>query len=462
MKKTRKKVVSLLLAIILFFSVTMVKTEAKVLDEYKPLIVKAVDVVEVVEDDTDIAAYVNSQKEEFELVSLDMFQDEGYDIDDLFDAEAGIYTDVFNSEEITDYVMIDGELTEVARQIVYYATVRVTKSEESSVDFVSYTVSFDTNGKGEIKEQKVFAGEKFEEIVDDEYAYQDYIVGYYMDPDYTIPYLGQRIVEDTTIYVKINAITEVNITVPAPTVGESVSIEEYPDGDWDWSEQTNPPYAIVPDGAYYSFIDTPGYSFWVKGFDEEGFDTPFVGTFEYNTDYYADIWLIADEGYVFTDDVVVTVNGQPVNEIFYNDFGELDIGVILTTPEEPAEYEMLDGEGQDYNLNSSDPLAFRANIPFEKFQQSGVVYVDEEVVDSSNYTASEGSTIITFNDEYTNSLEDGEHSLRIAVSNGAVDTTFNITKSKTSNPQTGDNILLFVGLLIVSIAGTYIAIRKIK
>ena len=68
MKKTRKKVVSLLLAIILFFSVTMVKTEAKVLDEYKPLIVKAVDVVEVVEEDTDIAAYVNSQKEEFELV----------------------------------------------------------------------------------------------------------------------------------------------------------------------------------------------------------------------------------------------------------------------------------------------------------------------------------------------------------------------------------------------------------
>ena len=187
MKKTRKKVVSLLLAIILIFSVTMFNVEAKTVDEYKPLIVKVMDSIEVVEEGTDIAEYVNSQKEEFELVSSDMFKEAGYDIDDLFDAEAGIYTKVFYAEEITDYVMIDGELTEVERQIVYFATVRVTTSGENHIDFVTYTVSFDTNGIGEIKEQEILAGEEFEGIEDNEYPYEDYIVGYYMDPDYTIP-----------------------------------------------------------------------------------------------------------------------------------------------------------------------------------------------------------------------------------------------------------------------------------
>ena len=85
--------------------------------------------------------------------------------------------------------------------------------------------------------------------------------------------------------------------------------------------------------------------------------------------------------------------------------------------------------------------------------------MDNELVDVSNYTSKSGSTIITFKDEFVNNLTVGNHNLKIKFADsGVAETQFtmlleNNTKI-TDNPKTGDNISVYVVMMIVSIIGT--------
>lgn len=477
MKKTRKKVVSLMLVIILIFSVLTFRetanatTNSNVVVKEDYIIVKFADMIENIPEDTNIEEYINAKKADFKTIYGTIFENAGFDTDSLFDTEKGIYTIVLTKyapEEPEEIVLSNG-LTTVSelRPIYAYETVTVSKTEENDIDPITNKIKIDTNAKSDVDDIELYLGlgRCFDNLYDEAWIL-NYAKGFYLDPDYTIEYSGQQIFEDTTIYadIDVTVIKEVNITVPIPKVGKSVEIEDYPDGKWNWEKQTNRTFPIIPEEANYYCVNEYKYadSYWITGLDDEGYDTPFVGTFEYDTDYYANIFLYTNKGYIFSKDVVITVNGKPVDKIFDHYYDELDLGIVLTTPEEPAEYTILDGSEQDYNNNSEELLTFRADIEYAKFIESGAVYVDDESVDSSNYTSEEGSTIITFNKEYTDSLEAGEHSLKIAVSNGSAQTTFNIVEKTTSNPPTGDNILLFVGLFIVTIIGGYITIEKIK
>ena len=116
-------------------------------------------------------------------------------------------------------------------------------------------------------------------------------------------------------------------------------------------------------------------------------------------------------------------------------------------------------------------------------------------MDSSNYALSKGSTIVTFNDDYTKSLGVGEHIIKVKVNDGEIETKFTIAKNefsneqenteytnknieidlkennenndkiKSSNPKTGDKIELWISLMVISIlgiAGTVKAVKKNK
>ena len=127
--------------------------------------------------------------------------------------------------------------------------------------------------------------------------------------------------------------------------------------------------------------------------------------------------------------------------------------------EEEIKYEILEGAKQTVNVSNKKELSFRVNIEYAKFKESGKVYIDGKVVDSSNYTVKEGSTIITFNDDYVKNLSAGEHTLKVAVADGEASTTFTIesdskTDTKSSNnPKTGDNIIVYVSVLAISLIG---------
>lgn len=72
-------------------------------------------------------------------------------------------------------------------------------------------------------------------------------------------------------------------------------------------------------------------------------------------------------------------------------------------------FEMLDVT-EVYTKGSTDVLTFRSSAPVSEFKE---VRVDNEVVDPSNYTVTEGSTIITFTPEYSEQLKLGNHTIAI-------------------------------------------------
>lgn len=145
--------------------------------------------------------------------------------------------------------------------------------------------------------------------------------------------------------------------------------------------------------------------------------------------------------------------------------------------EEKEEYKFIEGQEQSFNITTDSKLKFEFNIEYDVFIKQGNVHIDNELVDSSNYALSKGSTIITFNDEYTKLLATGEHTLKVAVNDGEIETKFTITKiespnnnettnptsddttksvttiGKSSGPKTGDNIVMWATLLVVSMLG---------
>ena len=114
-------------------------------------------------------------------------------------------------------------------------------------------------------------------------------------------------------------------------------------------------------------------------------------------------------------------------------------------------YQTLDGGDQTFYTASDSNLTFRFNIDYDEFQDSGEVYMDGEIVNSTNYTTKSGSTIITFTDSYTNSLSAGSHTMRVVTANGEASTNFTISKS--ANPKTGLEITSNFVLLGTSLAG---------
>lgn len=132
---------------------------------------------------------------------------------------------------------------------------------------------------------------------------------------------------------------------------------------------------------------------------------------------------------------------------------------------------IIAGANGSWQKSGTDGLSFTSNAAFADFIK---VQVDGKDLDASNYTVKEGSTIVTLNAAYLNTLSVGKHTLSVVSANGTATTEFTITAVQGGNdsqtggdttpqepgknegavtsPQTGDsnNILLWVALLFVS------------
>lgn len=80
------------------------------------------------------------------------------------------------------------------------------------------------------------------------------------------------------------------------------------------------------------------------------------------------------------------------------------------------------------------------------------VKVDGEFINSKNYTAKAGSTIVTLSKDYLATLSVGRHSLTVVFNDGYASTNFTVNAVTPDNPQTGDHsgIVLAVAVLLVS------------
>lgn len=161
------------------------------------------------------------------------------------------------------------------------------------------------------------------------------------------------------------------------------------------------------------------------------------------------------------------------------DFGDPDGGIILETrydyytrckyeftfqyvKEEvsPKEYKFTEGANQIYTIDESKNTIFRIDADFSLFD--GKLYIDGILVDAKNYKAVSGSTVITLNKKYVDTLSVGEHTIKVEFSDGGSATTKFEVKAKQvntektediTNPQTGDNIGTYIILSIISVLG---------
>lgn len=65
--------------------------------------------------------------------------------------------------------------------------------------------------------------------------------------------------------------------------------------------------------------------------------------------------------------------------------------------------------------------------------------MDGNVVDPTNYTAREGSTIIELHADYLKTLSEGPHTFEIAWTDGTASTGFTVAKNTSGNDDTGNN-----------------------
>ena len=198
-----------------------------------------------------------------------------------------------------------------------------------------------------------------------------------------------------------------------------------------------------------------------------------------------DFTITANTGYklvkVLVNDVEKALDGNTLK--LKNITSNMKIKVVV----EKIEYKVIEGAEQTYTIKEDTEARFRIDADYSLFNNK--LYVDNVLVDSSNYTSKSGSTIIVLNKDYVDTLAVGEHTLKVVFADGGeAETTFTIAKKAEnnnnnenntpskpedkeemkdngSNPKTGDNIMLYVAIASMSIIGlvaTTIVAKKKK
>ena len=158
------------------------------------------------------------------------------------------------------------------------------------------------------------------------------------------------------------------------------------------------------------------------------------------------------------------------------------ISKVVPSPGQ-EEYKILDGADSSWTQDAHKGLVIRGNGEFSKFK---CVKVDGIIVDTKNYTVSEGSTVVTLKEDYLNTLAAGKHTFEIVWTDGLASTTFTVVKDNNNSVQvtgnknesitvkqdnknsivtkTGDtaNYVLYSILLMISFVGLVVTVKKIE
>ena len=201
-------------------------------------------------------------------------------------------------------------------------------------------------------------------------------------------------------------------------------------GDADYNEVTSKPFVItitkaLPTGEpKYTVITTAGRTLADAGLTLTGSNlNPADGTLEW----------IDDAGKELSDNTKVEVN-----KAYKWRFTPTDTNYNILTGEitpYPV-YSIIDGANSSWTQNTDGTLAIRGNGEFTKFQR---VKVDGTVIDASNYTVTEGSTIITFKADYLKTLSEGSHTFELVWTDGSASTSFTVAKYTSDDPGNDDN-----------------------
>ena len=150
-----------------------------------------------------------------------------------------------------------------------------------------------------------------------------------------------------------------------------------------------------------------------------------------------------------TSTVNISCNGFKYKCVVSNSAGNVESNSATLTvqdaggsdnPDTPNNtYQIIDGANSSWTHDSDGNITIRGNGDFSKFTG---VKVDGNLIDRSNYTAKEGSTIITLKASYLNTLSAGTNTVEILWTDGSASTTFTIkanTSYKSNNNHNENN-----------------------
>ena len=252
----------------------------------------------------------------------------------------------------------------------------------------------------------------------------------------------------------------------------------------------------VPDGAPYIYqcewwncgdAGVNSAEFWDKNYENH------ITKFEAGKTYEYGVYMKAAEGYCFTQNTKLKINGTEYTYHLRSGDPELDnpdamatlwmvTGLTVTPAEASVDYKIIEGANGSWTQNTDGTLTVRANGDFSKFTG---VKVDGTLVDAKNYTAVSGSTIVTLKPEYLQTLPAGSHTLTFIYVDGECSTKFavkaaakqaDVTPPETvvktpdqskpvdqttpKSPKTGDEsnpfVWLLLGVVSMSVAGVMI------
>ncbi len=140
---------------------------------------------------------------------------------------------------------------------------------------------------------------------------------------------------------------------------------------------------------------------------------------------------------------VITLYKAPIGDFFNSIISkETDVGNKVLDID--WGHHIIEGGYQTHNQGQA--LRFRSTADFSKFVE---VKVDDTTVDPANYTATEGSTIITFTPEYSATLANGEHTIEVVSNDGSATAPFTIKGGSSGGlePDNEEPVRLRIGNL---------------
>lgn len=145
---------------------------------------------------------------------------------------------------------------------------------------------------------------------------------------------------------------------------------------------------------------------------------------------------------------------------FTNDVVEKDMTILAMWIEKEV-YDVLEGLNQTLPLGNTSNVTYRIDAPYNEFLG---VYINNELLDTSYYYVSEGSTIITFTESYLETLAIGTYEYIVEFEKGSTVLTLTITEVE-SNIDTGDttNTTMLILLMLISLtAGLFVYFKNKK
>lgn len=284
------------------------------------------------------------------------------------------------------------------------------------------------------------------------------------------------IVSDDIVYLK-----DLDFTVAEPTVGDEASAENHP---------------VVTNNTEGTY--TVDNAKWVQSSEENAEE--FAGTFASDSTYYAQFTVTPTDGAKLSKDLSVTIDGEAPAALYKTNeqakvvvefktaASPVDTPTDPTEPTDPTDptipteptdptgptdpadeptpgaYVIIDGGDSTYIYGREEGISIHVSGPLESFLN---LLMDGEVVDASNYTLSDGSTIVDLNKEYLEGLSEGVHNISFVYNDGSeVTTTLTVKKEpaaapdstttttpSVTNPQTNDSLARDFVILAFSTIG---------